>query len=88
MSLLFSWFPMILLIGVWIFFLRKMQVGGGSPFSFGKIQARLRADSSVKVNQCLRDVLDQILHGFSSFAFFSKQQHSRISMRMPLFKLT
>ncbi|MFQ5486649.1 MAG: hypothetical protein ACE5DO_15145, partial [Desulfobacterales bacterium] len=33
MSFLLSWFPMILLIGVWIFFMRKMQAGGGNPFT-------------------------------------------------------
>ncbi len=48
MSFLLSWFPMILLIGVWIFFMRKMQ-GGGNPLSFGKSRARLRADTSAKV---------------------------------------
>ena len=42
MSLLISWFPMLLLIGVWIFFMRQMQGGGkGGAFSFGKSKARL-----------------------------------------------
>jgi len=42
MSLLISWFPMLLLIGVWIFFMRQMQGGGrGGAFSFGKSRARL-----------------------------------------------
>ena len=43
-NLLISWFPMLLLIGVWIFFMRQMQAGGGkggSPFSFGKSKARM-----------------------------------------------
>ena len=42
MSLFVSWFPMILLVGVWIFFMRQMQGGGkgGGPFSFGKSKAR------------------------------------------------
>ncbi|MDZ4212478.1 MAG: ATP-dependent zinc metalloprotease FtsH [Methylotenera sp.] len=42
MSIFVSWFPMILLIGVWIFFMRQMQGGGkgGGPFSFGKSKAR------------------------------------------------
>jgi cell division protease FtsH len=41
-SLLISWFPMLLLIGVWIFFMRQMQGGGkGGAFSFGKSRARL-----------------------------------------------
>ena len=41
-SMLISWFPMLLLIGVWIFFMRQMQGGGkGGAFSFGKSRARL-----------------------------------------------
>lgn len=47
-QLLISWFPMILLIGVWIFFMRQMQMGGknGGPFSFGKSKARMLDDSA------------------------------------------
>ena len=42
MTLLVSWFPMLLLIGVWIFFMRQMQGGGkGGAFSFGKSKARM-----------------------------------------------
>ena len=42
MSIFVSWFPMILLIGVWIFFMRQMQGGGkGGAFSFGKSKARM-----------------------------------------------
>ncbi len=42
MNLFVSWFPMLLLIGVWIFFMRQMQGGGkGGAFSFGKSKARL-----------------------------------------------
>ena len=45
-SIFISWFPMILLIGVWIFFMRQMQGGGkGGAFSFGKSKARM-LDSS------------------------------------------
>ena len=44
MNIFVSWFPMLLLIGVWIFFMRQMQGGGakgGGPFSFGKSKARM-----------------------------------------------
>jgi cell division protease FtsH len=42
MSLFVSWFPMLLLIGVWVFFMRQMQGGGrGGAFSFGKSRARV-----------------------------------------------
>ena len=44
-----SWFPMLLLIGVWIFFMRQMQAGGGKAMSFGKSRARLITDKSKKV---------------------------------------
>jgi hypothetical protein len=42
MTLLVSWGPMLLLIGVWVYFMRQMQGGGkGGAFSFGKSKARL-----------------------------------------------
>ena len=44
-----SWFPMLLLIGVWIFFMQRMQGGGGNPLSFGKSKARLMSDAQDKV---------------------------------------
>jgi cell division protease FtsH len=49
MSVLVSWFPMLILIGVWIFFMRQMQAGGGKALSFGKSRARLMSDSMAKV---------------------------------------
>ena len=49
MSVLVSWFPMIVLIGVWIFFMRQMQSGGGKALSFGKSRARLMSDNMAKV---------------------------------------
>lgn len=45
MSILISWFPMLLLLGIWIFFMRQMQSGGGKALSFGKSRARLLNDS-------------------------------------------
>ena len=46
-SIFVSWFPMLLLIGVWIFFMRQMQGGGkGGAFSFGKSRARMMDESS------------------------------------------
>lgn len=41
MTLLVSWFPMLLLIGVWIFFMRQMQGGAGKAMSFGRSRARM-----------------------------------------------
>ena len=48
-TVLISWFPMILLIAVWIFFMRQMQVGGGKAMSFGKSKAKLLTDHQSKV---------------------------------------
>jgi len=44
-----SWVPMLLLIGVWIFFMQRMRGGGGNPLSFGKSRARLMPDSQDKI---------------------------------------
>ncbi len=49
MTVLISWFPTILLIAIWIFFMRQMQSGGGKAMSFGKSRARLMTDRSKKV---------------------------------------
>ena len=52
MTLLLSWFPMLLLIGVWIFFMRQMQGGGGGgrgAMSFGRSKARLINEETAKV---------------------------------------
>lgn len=50
MHILINWFPMLLLIGVWIFFMRQMQGGGrGGAFSFGRSRARLLGEDQVKV---------------------------------------
>ena len=47
MNLFVSWFPMLLLIGVWVFFMRQMQGGGkGGAFSFGKSRARMMDESA------------------------------------------
>jgi cell division protease FtsH len=44
-----SWFPMLLLIGVWVFFMRQMQGGGGKAMGFGKSKAKLISDKGPKV---------------------------------------
>ncbi|MGB5219100.1 MAG: ATP-dependent zinc metalloprotease FtsH [Smithella sp.] len=49
LTILISWAPMILLIGVWIFFMRQMQAGGGKAMAFGKSKARLITDKSKRV---------------------------------------
>jgi cell division protease FtsH len=50
MHALLSWLPMLLLIGIWIFFMRQMQGGGrGGPMSFGRSRARLLSEDQVKI---------------------------------------
>ncbi len=48
MNLLLSWFPMLLLLGVWVFFMRQMHVGGSKALSFGKSKARLVSEPTKK----------------------------------------
>jgi cell division protease FtsH len=49
LSILISWFPMLLLIGVWVFFMRQMQSGGGKAMGFGKSRARLLTERQGRV---------------------------------------
>jgi cell division protease FtsH len=49
MILLLNWLPMLLLIGVWIFFMRQMQAGGGKAMSFGKSRAKLLTENQHRV---------------------------------------
>lgn len=49
MSVLISWIPMLLLIGVWILFMRQMQAGGTKAMSFGRSRARLMTQDKIKV---------------------------------------
>jgi cell division protease FtsH len=49
MTMLISWFPMLLLIGFWIFFMRQMQAGGTKAMSFGKAKVKLLSERQTKV---------------------------------------
>ena len=49
LDILISWFPMLLLIGVWIFFMRQMQSGSGRAMGFGKSRAKLLNEKKDKV---------------------------------------
>ena len=48
-QILISWFPMLFLVGVWIFFMRQMQGGGGKAMSFGKSRAKMLTQDQIKV---------------------------------------
>ena len=51
MQIFISWFPFILIIGLWVFFMRQMQGGGGrGAMSFGKSKARMLGEDQVKIN--------------------------------------
>lgn len=48
-QILISWFPMLFLVGVWVFFMRQMQGGGGKAMSFGKSRAKMLNQDQIKV---------------------------------------
>ncbi len=48
-SIFISWFPLLLLVGIWIFFMRQMQMGGGKAMSFGKSRAKLLTEAQGKI---------------------------------------
>ena len=80
-----SWFPMLLLIGVWIFFMRRMQIGGGKALSFGKSRARLMSDSREKVT--FEDVagIDEAKDELAEIVEFLKdpKKFTRLGGRIP-----
>ncbi len=85
MTVLVSWFPMLLLIAVWIFFMRQMQVGGGKAMSFGKSRARLLNESSKKVT--FEDVsgIDEAKEELQEIVEFLKEpkKFTRLGGRIP-----
>lgn len=84
-SILVSWFPMILLIGVWIYFMRQMQSGGGKAMSFGKSSARMLSDQTEKVT--FNDVagVDEVKEEVSEIVNFLKdpKKYTRLGGRIP-----
>ena len=85
MSVLVSWFPMVVLIGVWIFFMRQMQAGGGKALSFGKSRARLQSDNMDKVT--FEDVagIDEAKEELGEIVEFLKEpkKFTRLGGRIP-----
>jgi cell division protease FtsH len=85
MSALISWLPMILLIGIWVYFMRQMQSGGGKALSFGKSRARLLSDESNKVT--FKDVagIDEAKEEVGEIIEFLRdpQKFTRLGGRIP-----
>jgi len=87
MSILVSWLPMIVLIGVWIFFMRQMQggAGGGKAMSFGKSRARLLDDKGEKVTFANVQGIDEAKEELSEVVDFLKnpEKYTRLGGRIP-----
>ncbi|MDA1000799.1 MAG: ATP-dependent zinc metalloprotease FtsH [bacterium] len=86
MNLLLSWFPMLVLLGVWIFFMRQMQVGGSKALSFGKSKARL-VNEAAKKKVTFRDVagIEEAKEELEEIVDFLKdpQKFTRLGARIP-----
>ena len=85
MTLLVSWLPMILLVGVWIFFMRQMQAGGGKAMAFGKSKARLITDKSKKVTFADVAGIDEAKAELEEVIDFLKdpKKYTRLGGRIP-----
>ncbi len=85
MQVFISWFPMLLLIAVWIFFMRQVQAGGGKAMSFGKSRARLLAENQQKIT--FEDVagIDEAKHEVEEIIAFLKdpKKFTRLGGKIP-----
>jgi cell division protease FtsH len=85
MNLLVSWFPMLLLIGVWIFFMRQMQGGSGKAMSFGRSRARLVTQETTKVTFADVAGVDEAKEELSEIVEFLSEpkKFTRLGGRIP-----
>ena len=84
-SLLYSWAPVLLMIGFWVFFMRQMQSGGNKALSFGKSKAKLSSSSQKKVT--FKDVagVDEAKEELQEIIEFLKepQKFQKLGGRIP-----
>jgi cell division protease FtsH len=83
--LLLNWLPMLLLIGVWIFFMRQMQVGGGKAMSFGKSRAKLLTENQHRVTFSDVAGVDEAKDDLQEIIAFLKEpkKFTRLGGRIP-----
>ncbi|MBC7356178.1 MAG: ATP-dependent metallopeptidase FtsH/Yme1/Tma family protein [Desulfomicrobiaceae bacterium] len=84
-TVLVSWFPMLLLIGVWIFFMRQMQGGGGKAMSFGRSRARMITQEDTKVTFADVAGVDEAKEELQEIVDFLKdpKKFTRLGGRIP-----
>ncbi len=84
-TLLYSWAPVLLIIGFWIFFMRQMQSGGNKALSFGKSRAKLSSSTQKKVT--FKDVagVDEAKEELQEIIEFLKepQKYQKLGARIP-----
>ncbi|MDX6750992.1 ATP-dependent zinc metalloprotease FtsH [Geminicoccaceae bacterium 1502E] len=85
LGVLVSWFPMLLLIGVWIFFMRQMQSGGGKAMGFGKSRARLLTEKHGRVTFTDVAGIDEAKEELQEIVEFLKnpQKFQQVGGRIP-----
>ncbi len=85
LSILINWFPMLLIIGVWLFFMRQMQSGGGKAMGFGKSRAKLLTERQGRVT--FEDVagVDEAKDDLKEIVDFLRdpQKFQRLGVRIP-----